>query len=148
MRAGSSFAATGHWRCRTASKIRRRLAMRNAPLSGSSFPLALIFPFFHCRLAARSDTIALPPRDSPVPKIFFCYRRDDSMHPAGRIFDHLAAQFGKNALFKDVDSMPIGLDYRRVLADQVADCDVLLAIVGDDWLTITDPEGHRRLDNT
>jgi len=82
-----------------------------------------------------------------VPKIFFCYRRDDTMHPAGRIFDHLATQFGKTALFKDVDSMPIGLDYRRVLADQVSACDVLLAIIGDDWLSITDAAGQRRLDN-
>ncbi len=83
----------------------------------------------------------------PVPKIFCCYRRDDSRHQAGRIFDHLAARFGKDSCFKDVDSIPIGLDFRRVLAEQVAQCDVLLAFIGDAWLSATDASGSRRLDD-
>jgi hypothetical protein len=82
-----------------------------------------------------------------MPKIFFCYRRDDSTHQAGRIFDQLAARFGKAELFKDVDSMPLGLDFRRVLSEQVAQCDVLLALIGDGWLTATNAKGQRRIDD-
>ena len=82
-----------------------------------------------------------------MPKIFFCYRRDDSTHQAGRIFDQLALRFGKGELFKDVDSMPLGLDFRRVLSDRVAQCDVLLALIGDAWLTASGATGKRRIDD-
>src|SRR3954452_7454489 len=82
-----------------------------------------------------------------MPKIFFCYRRDDSNPPAGRIFDHLAVHFGKSELFKNVDSMPLGLDFRRVLSEKVAQCDVLLALIGDAWLTAANAKGQRRIDD-
>ena len=82
-----------------------------------------------------------------MPKIFCSYRRQDSTHQTGRIFDQLTARFGKDELFRDVDSMPLGLDFRRVLSEQVAHCDVLLAIIGDEWLKATEKTGERRLDN-
>jgi hypothetical protein len=49
--------------------------------------------------------------------------------------------------FFDVDNIPLGVDFRRHLGDAVAGCDVLLALVGDQWLTTTDSNGERRLDN-
>jgi len=82
-----------------------------------------------------------------MPKIFFCYRREDSTHQAGRIFDALAAHFGKHELFKDLDSMRPGQDFRRALSEQVEQCDTLLALIGDAWLNAADPAGGRRLDN-
>jgi hypothetical protein len=82
-----------------------------------------------------------------MPKIFFCYRRDDSTHQAGRIFDQLGLRFGKAELFKDVDSMPLGRDFRRVLSERVAQCDVLLALIGDTWLTAANSQGKRRIDD-
>ncbi len=80
-------------------------------------------------------------------KIFVCYRREDAAHQAGRLFDHLVVRFGKGNVFKDVDSMPLGEDFRRVLGERVGECDVLLALVGDNWLTIAHPAGGRRLDD-
>jgi hypothetical protein len=82
-----------------------------------------------------------------MPKIFCCYRRNDSSHQAGRIFDHLALHFSKDELFKDVDSMPLGLDFRKVLTEKVVQCDVLLALIGDSWLRSADATGARRLDD-
>jgi hypothetical protein len=83
-----------------------------------------------------------------MPNIFCSYRHEDSMHQAGRIFDRLVASFGKSKVFRDVDSMPLGQDFRQVLSDQVAECDVLLVIIGDAWLNVTDPNsGGRRLDS-
>jgi hypothetical protein len=82
-----------------------------------------------------------------MPKIFFCYRRDDSTHQAGRIFDRLAAHFGKEQLFKDVDNLLGGVDWPQALTEQVGQCDVLLALIGDGWLAATDPNGGRRIDN-
>ena len=79
-------------------------------------------------------------------KIFFCYRREDSGHQAGRIFDHLSSHFGKEDLFKDVDSIPFGYDFRQVITDKVCQCDVVLALIGDNWLSASDKSGKRRLD--
>ncbi len=83
----------------------------------------------------------------PTIKIFVCYRREDAAHQAGRLFDHLVAHFGDGNVFKDVDSMPLGRDFRQVLGEKVGECDVLLALVGDKWLTDSHPYGGRRLDD-
>jgi len=82
-----------------------------------------------------------------MPKIFISYRRADSTTISGRIYDRLIAAFGKENVFKDVDNIPFGSDFRGVLAEAVSDCDVLLAVIGQKWLTVTDEGGNRRLDN-
>ena len=79
--------------------------------------------------------------------IFISYRRDDASDVTGRIADVLKSKFGKDLLFKDVDSIPLGTDFRRVIADAVGRCDVLLAIIGDDWLDATDEARRRRIDD-
>lgn len=80
-----------------------------------------------------------------MPKIFLSYRREDSRHATGRIYDRLSGVFGEQNVFKDVDSLPLGIDFRRELNDQVARCDVLLAVIGDDWLGASDDAGKSRL---
>jgi hypothetical protein len=44
--------------------------------------------------------------------IFISYRRDDAAYPAGWLFDRLAAHFGTGRVFKDVDSIQFGDDFR------------------------------------
>lgn len=48
-------------------------------------------------------------------KILISYRREDSAHVTGRIYDRLVQQFGRTAVFKDVDSIPLGIDFRTYL---------------------------------
>jgi formylglycine-generating enzyme required for sulfatase activity len=79
-------------------------------------------------------------------KIFISYRRDDSAGHAGRVHDRLAQEFGPNLLFMDVDSIPLGSDFIKVLREEVAKCDALLAVIGQHWLDARDTEGNRRLD--
>ncbi|MFK7744194.1 MAG: toll/interleukin-1 receptor domain-containing protein [Roseobacter sp.] len=79
--------------------------------------------------------------------IFVSYRRDDCRHAAGRLVDHLEREFGTEKLFLDVDSIELGLDFTKVLEQQVAQCDVMLVLMGRDWISIAGPEGHRRLDD-
>jgi hypothetical protein len=79
--------------------------------------------------------------------IFISYRRDDCRHVAERVYDRLAAHFGKQSVFKDVDSIPLGRDFRQVIQGAVGRCDVLVAVIGPSWLTRADEKGHRRLDN-
>jgi formylglycine-generating enzyme required for sulfatase activity len=80
-------------------------------------------------------------------KVFISYRRDDSAHAAGRVHDRLEREFGTDLLFMDVDAIPLGRDFTKVLRDEVAKCDVLLALIGPNWLNVRDEEGNRRLDN-
>jgi ABC-type iron transport system FetAB ATPase subunit len=82
-----------------------------------------------------------------MPSIFISYRRSDSQDVAGRIYDRLAQHFGKEAIFKDVDDIPGGEDFRIFLQTTLQQCKVVLAIIGPDWVNALDEQGRRRLDN-
>ncbi len=79
--------------------------------------------------------------------IFISYRRSDSPDATGRIYDRLVAEFGKAQVFKDVDSIPLGRDFRGHLNDIVGNCGVMLAIVGPRWTEARNPAGQRRLED-
>jgi len=87
-----------------------------------------------------------PQPDHPLFNIFISYRRDDSPDVTGRIYDVLVRHYGKSAVFKDVDSIPFGVDFREHLSSMVQQCNVVLVIIGDRWLSIADAAGHRRLE--
>ncbi len=84
---------------------------------------------------------------SPVSKIFISYRRDDSADVTGRLCDRLAPLFGKDDLFKDVDNIPLGMDFRAVLRSEVEQCDLMLVVIGRQWLVVKDERRRRRLEN-
>src|SRR5262245_24153850 len=80
-------------------------------------------------------------------KIFINYRRDDSIGMAGRLQDRLAQTFGHDNLFIDVGNIPVGADFVAHLNSQVAGCNVLLVVIGPNWLNAKDESGRRRLDD-
>ncbi|HBX69167.1 MAG TPA: hypothetical protein DEH25_07245, partial [Chloroflexi bacterium] len=80
-------------------------------------------------------------------KIFISYRRSDTEGYAGRIFDRLGAHFGRQNIFMDVDTIQPGENFVEAIESAVSSCDVLIALIGDEWLTITDEDGKRRLEN-
>ena len=80
-------------------------------------------------------------------RVFISYRRDDSAASAGRVHDRLQRDLGRDLLFMDVDAIPLGVDFVKFLRDEVAKCDVLLAIIGPNWFNARDEGGNRRLDN-
>lgn len=80
-------------------------------------------------------------------RIFVSYRREDSAYPTGWLTDRLAEHYGSQQVFTDVDTIEIGDDFVKRIRDAVASCDVLLAVIGPKWLTITDEDGRRRLDD-
>jgi TIR domain len=86
-------------------------------------------------------------------KIFLSYRRQDSAAIAGRVYDRLVKQFGENAIFMDVDSIPSGVDFRDRVTSALEQCDVLLAVIGREWegkgpgrRRIHDPEDFVRIE--
>jgi hypothetical protein len=84
---------------------------------------------------------------SSTGRIFISYRREETAYAAGWLYDRLADRYGGGQIFKDVDSIQLGDDFVEVITRAVGSCDVLLALVGDQWLTITDEDGRRRLDD-
>ncbi len=80
-------------------------------------------------------------------KIFINYRRGDDPGNTGRLFDHLQEAFRPEQLFMDVESIEPGLDFVKVLEDQVAQCDIVLTVIGHNWIEARDEAGGRRLDN-
>jgi TIR domain-containing protein len=90
----------------------------------------------------------IPPAPRTPRTIFISYRRQDSGDVTGRIYDRLVHHFGKEAIFKDVDSIPLGVDFREFLGDAVGKCNLLLAVVGRQWLNSQNESGVRRLDDS
>jgi formylglycine-generating enzyme required for sulfatase activity len=81
-------------------------------------------------------------------KIFINYRRGDDPGFAQALLGRLEQVFPHEQIFMDVDSIEPGLDFVRVLEEQVAQCDVLISVIGKNWTEARDTSsGGRRLDN-
>ena len=76
------------------------------------------------------------------PRLFVSYRRADSEATAGRLFEALRARFGDRVFF-DTSSIPYGEDFRRVIRTRIAASDVVLVVIGKQWLTAADERGLR-----
>jgi hypothetical protein len=79
--------------------------------------------------------------------VFISYRRDDTNHLAGRLYDRLAARFGKDQVFMDVGHIALGVDFTEVITEALSHCKVLLAVIGPIWLTVKGDDRRRRLDD-
>jgi len=103
------------------------------------------------------ETLALEAkqRDSPPPmlneqkdkpgmtKIIISYRRSSSEWAALRIFDRLVAHYGRDSVFMDIDSIPFGNDFREHIDKAVRESDILIAVVGLDWIGVRDHGPNR-----
>ena len=101
----------------------------------------------HQPLSSTRENKGQVEKSSGAARIFISYRRTDSADVTGRIYDRLITKFGRDAVFKDVDSIPLGLDFKEYLDNQVGECNVLLAIIGDRWLEASDSTGKKRLED-
>jgi hypothetical protein len=88
----------------------------------------------------------LRPRQKRKPNIFVSYRRSDSEAYADRLCGTLMRHFGKQQIFMDVDAIKAGEDFIEVIENAVGACDILLAVIGRQWLTANDGSS-RRIDN-
>ena len=77
--------------------------------------------------------------------IFISYRREDSVAYAGRLYDRLADRFGREHVFMDLDKINPGQDFVEVLDAKIAECDVLIALIGKQWVTSKDSKRRKRL---
>lgn len=80
-------------------------------------------------------------------KILINYRRADSKGYAVAIYNSLVSNFGEDQIFMDIDAIEPGTDFVKVLEKAIQQCDVLIVIIGPQWLGIKDASGEKRLDN-
>jgi hypothetical protein len=80
-------------------------------------------------------------------RIFLSYRRDDSGGYAGGLSRDLRKRFGSDLIFTDIDTIEAGVDFVEAIENAVQSCDVLLVLIGRQWLIAVDEKGRRRLDD-
>ncbi len=84
---------------------------------------------------------------SDIPKIYISYRRGDASGYARLIYERLRESQPDFDLFMDVEAIQIGADWRSMLAKRIESADTVLVLIGHQWLTLTDIDGRRRLDD-
>lgn len=80
-------------------------------------------------------------------KVFISYRREDSAGHTGRLQERLSAELGRKNVFVDVESIQPGADFIQAVERSVKAADLVLVVIGKDWLNVADKHGARRLDN-
>lgn len=80
-------------------------------------------------------------------ELFLSYRTDDSVHAATAISGQLARHFGRAKVFRDHDSLALGMVYPRLIRRAVQRCDKVLAVIGPHWLDARNARGGRRIDD-
>ena len=67
-------------------------------------------------------------------RIFISYRRDDAAGHAGHLYSDLVAHFGADSVFMDLETIEPGADFTERLRREIESCDVLIALIGKQWL--------------
>jgi len=79
--------------------------------------------------------------------VFINYRGEDSQTAAALIDRELTGRFGRESVFLDSRSIPVGVDFAEELLGRLQTCSVVLVVIGPRWLTLTDAAGRRRIDD-
>ena len=76
-------------------------------------------------------------------RIFISYRREDSAGHTGRLCDALQAHFGHDNVFMDLSGIDAGQNFVDAIDTAIRSCDVLVAVIGKEWLTCVGAAGRR-----
>lgn len=79
--------------------------------------------------------------------IFISYRHRDTQGEASRLADDLRDALDDVHIFRDVETIEAGADFAATLERALAECSVLLVMIGPTWLEQRDAQGNRRIDN-
>lgn len=81
----------------------------------------------------------------PPFSIFICYRRSDSDDVVDRVYQELINAYGSQAIFRDIDSIPPGVDFFENIQNRLRGSLVVLVFIGPEWIKCTDTEQRRRI---
>jgi hypothetical protein len=77
--------------------------------------------------------------------IFINYRRDDTGGIAIAMYRELENHFPPETLFKDFNTIKPGYDFVESINNALTQCNVLLVLIGKNWLSVKDEDGNPRL---
>lgn len=78
--------------------------------------------------------------------VFINYRRDDTQWQAKELHNQLSELIPRKSIFIDIDSIPIGADFKEEILSWISECDVFLVLIGKHWIVDHDASaGTNRL---
>jgi hypothetical protein len=80
-------------------------------------------------------------------RIFINYRRAETQGYAHAIYNQLELHYGSEELCMDIELIRPGWNFAEVLTEVLISCDVMLTLIGPQWLNIKGDDGGRRLDD-
>lgn len=78
--------------------------------------------------------------------IFISYRRADSASEAGRLFGSIIQALDEKSVFMDTSSINIGTAWAQKLENALQSSQIVIVVIGPEWLRISDEWGMRRID--
>lgn len=81
----------------------------------------------------------------PKPKVFLSYRRADTEQATRNIY-HAFIQAGYSHVFMDIPQIGSGEKWPERIEQDLAGADVIVAVIGDNWLSALDRDSRRRID--
>ncbi len=81
-------------------------------------------------------------------KVFVSYRRDDAQGEAGHLLADLRRRFGEASVFMDITAIGPGEQFGLAIERAMAECAVVLVVIGRGWLDAHAADGQRRLDDS
>lgn len=92
------------------------------------------------------DADASDPGADSGQHIFISYRRSDCQAQANGLYDGLVHRLSNASLFMDIDSIPPGVDFEQHIRHEIERSDVVLVMIGDNWLDSRPETSRRRID--
>ena len=83
----------------------------------------------------------------PPQRIFLSYRRSDCQPQANGLHDGLRFRLPSAHLFMDIEAIPPGVDFEEHIRAEIEVCDLVLVLIGDNWLDVMPETGRRRIDD-
>ena len=83
----------------------------------------------------------------PPQRIFLSYRRSDCQPQANGLHDGLRFRLPSAHLFMDIEAIPPGVDFEEHIRAEIQVCDLVLVLIGDNWLDVIPETGKRRIDD-
>lgn len=87
----------------------------------------------NARRAIEKSGFALTKNDARFGGVFISYRRNEAAAYAGRLYDRLAARFGKERVFIDTENIGWGDDFVEAITEAAESCAVMIALISPRW---------------
>jgi hypothetical protein len=79
-------------------------------------------------------------------RIFLSYRRTDCQAQANGLYDGLRNRLPDVRVFMDIDGIPAGVDFEEYIKREISVCDLVMVMIGDNWLDARPGSEVRRID--